>query len=282
MNISETPFTYGSNGAGRGMLTHSYGADGPLVVLFNAGLISREGPYRLNVLLARSLAACGARVLRVDLSGKGDSPARSGMSNRASVAQDWGDIKHALRARFGPGQYILGGLCSGADNAIKLCAADQDVVGLMLLDPIVAPDAGFRRRYWQQKLIGPHVLPLLWSALWQRALKLLPLRRAAPAVIDKLRDVPAKEDMARCFKQIQQVDGRVIAVFSGHALDSYNQPGQFARGLEISGIEACIEEVFWPQAQHLYPIAAQRQRLIEQLSQWYQQHFAVAQQRIAA
>ena len=41
----------------------------PLLILLNAGAVRRIGPNRLYVALARRVAAGGALVLRVDLSG---------------------------------------------------------------------------------------------------------------------------------------------------------------------------------------------------------------------
>ena len=63
-------------GRGFGLLTRSKGAPkGRAVVLFNAGLIHRMGPFRLHVHLARRLAEQGLDVFRFDMPRIGDAPA---------------------------------------------------------------------------------------------------------------------------------------------------------------------------------------------------------------
>ena len=51
---------------------------GPTVVMLNSGKLDHLGPGRLWVHLARSWARVGVAVLRVDLSGLGDSPVQEG------------------------------------------------------------------------------------------------------------------------------------------------------------------------------------------------------------
>ena len=141
--IGERIFTYGEHQHGIGVISEPEDtASSPVVVLLNAGLSHRAEPYRLNVLLGRQLASLGYIALRVDLSGKGDSPARETMSNRESVALDWSYMKKSLEKRYGPRSMLIFGLCSGADNGIKLCAQDSAIKGLILLDPVSRPDAG--------------------------------------------------------------------------------------------------------------------------------------------
>ena len=50
----------------------------PTLLLLNAGLLHRVGPFRMHVDLARRLARLGFPVFRLDLSGKGDSEPRRG------------------------------------------------------------------------------------------------------------------------------------------------------------------------------------------------------------
>ncbi|GAA0839815.1 hypothetical protein GCM10009113_03890 [Marinobacter szutsaonensis] len=150
--IREQVFTYGEYQHGIGVLSEPEDtADSPIVVLLNAGLSHRAEPYRLNVLLGRKLAEQGYIALRVDLSGKGDSPARPTMTNRESVALDWSYIRKSLDKLYGPRTLLIFGLCSGADNGIKLCAEDPDIKGLILLDPVSRQDPGFSKRDFLRK-----------------------------------------------------------------------------------------------------------------------------------
>ncbi|MGA8008355.1 MAG: alpha/beta hydrolase, partial [Thiomonas sp.] len=59
------------------------------VLLFNAGVIHRVGAHRVNVKLARALAADGIATLRCDLHGMGDSLRADGrLSYKDQVVAD--------------------------------------------------------------------------------------------------------------------------------------------------------------------------------------------------
>lgn len=272
--IKEQVFTYGEHQHGIGVLSEPVNPEGntPIVVLLNAGLSHRAEPYRLNVLLARALAQQGYIALRVDLAGKGDSPARPGLSNRESVALDWSFIRKALDKHYGERTLLIFGLCSGADNGIKLSASDPQVKGLILLDPVSRPDPGFRKRDFLRKITNPNK--------WMRMHKILRRRLGGDKKADDsllgspmdLRDEPNSDDMDQCFQGMLQRDGRVLAVFTSQALYHYNKQGQFAEGMAIRGLESIVEEVFWPNAKHIFPIEAHRTRLIETVAAWAGEH----------
>ena len=61
-----------------GTLTEASGPRDGGFVLLNAGVISRVGPQRLNVTLARAIARIGFTAFRFDLSGLGASRAANG------------------------------------------------------------------------------------------------------------------------------------------------------------------------------------------------------------
>ena len=144
----------------------------PALVLLNAGLLHRVGPNRLYVRLARRLAASGFVVARFDLSGVGDSRAaseRSGFHERA-VAETRACMD--LLAARGARRFLVGGLCSGADSALRVAAEDERVVGAALIEPLSAPSAGHLVHSYRERLLRPKSwLRLLtgrseaWSAL---------------------------------------------------------------------------------------------------------------------
>lgn len=271
--IREQAFTYGEHQHGIGVLSEPKNtAESPIVVLLNAGLSHRAEPYRLNVLLARELAKQGYIALRVDLSGKGDSPARSTMSNRESVALDWSFIKKSIEKLYGSRTLLILGLCSGADNGIKICADDPMVKGLILLDPVSRQDSGFRRRDFFRKVTNPYK--------WMRLHRILLKRLGAETSRENsllsspmdLRDEPTSDDMDRCFEELVRKNGRVLSVFTSQALYHYNRRGQFAAAMGVDGLESIVEEVFWPDAKHIFPIEAHRTRLIKKAAEWAGKH----------
>src|SRR5207244_13297311 len=68
------------------------------------------------------------------------------ISIQQSAAADYEENLRVLESRLAPGPLVLAGLCSGADDAIRLAPKDSRVVGLVLLDPVCAPDDGFNAR----------------------------------------------------------------------------------------------------------------------------------------
>lgn len=114
----------------------------PTIVLLNSGSAYRIAASRLNVLLARELAAAGFRSLRLDLSGLGDSIAENpGAENDPYAATAFRDIDvamHELEHRFGARRVVLVGLCSGAYAAFQSAAqlSNAALVESVLVNPL--------------------------------------------------------------------------------------------------------------------------------------------------
>ena len=109
--------------------------DRPGIVMTNAGCVNRAGPHRTYVKMARRWAQLGFDVLRIDLSGIGDSPVAPGeKENLTYPPSALDDLREAAQA-LGRERVIIAGLCSGGDYAFQLGARDPSVVGAWLLNP---------------------------------------------------------------------------------------------------------------------------------------------------
>ena len=110
------------------------------VLLLNAGAVHRIGPNRLYVALARHLARHGYTVLRLDITGLGDSPARAGAAENVVYSQHaLQDVRAALdylRQEWGVTRVHATGLCSGAYNAFKAAVAHLPLAGAILINPL--------------------------------------------------------------------------------------------------------------------------------------------------
>ncbi len=273
-DFQESVFRYGKDQNGIGILTTPGGTPHssealPIAVIFNSGLLHRSEPYRMNVLIARRLAALGVTTLRVDLAGKGDTPTREGVSNRESVATDWADIRHELTRLFGERTFALMGICSGADNAIKLAVSDEQVVGLVLMDPICPADPGYAKRKLALKLGNAG----FWRRLPRRAVRefssFLAFGKSAPEEKQDLRDAPRPDELIACMQAMVERDGNVLAVFSNTSESYYNVEGQMTSVLGIDGLEKICREVWWPHVTHIYPIQQHCNRLVDQIDRWF-------------
>lgn len=272
--LKEEPLQFGESGRSLGILTLPsirlrQEKELPVFVFLNAGLLHRVGPRRLYVRLARGLSQMGFASLRVDLAGTGDSPVRSGLTNRQSVAADFEEIASILESRLGRVPLVLAGLCSGADNAIMLTLEEPRVVGMVLLDPICFRDDGFRTRALIRKAFDRATHPVRTISGFRRRVKNV-LQGKERRSVDplSLRDLPSREQMRQAFDLIRERNGRVLSVFTHYALQYYNQGRQLDRVLSVEGYQDFCTELFWPDAEHTYLLEVHRLRLMETIKNW--------------
>ncbi|MEL6214566.1 MAG: alpha/beta fold hydrolase [Pseudomonadota bacterium] len=241
-------------------------------VFLNAGLVHRVGPSRMNVRLARKLAAAGFASVRVDLSGKGDTPARPDVDYLDSVTEDFADLHAAIRNRLGNLPLVLAGLCSGADNAVRLALANETVVGMLLLDPMCYPDADYRR--WS--LIDRY---LRWQQYSGKLRMFLSRQRSKSAESEaggttgqddplKLRVLPSIEDTANAVQAVDGRNGATLAIFSNYASSYYKHRGQFAATTYQAAFSTRSQELWWRGVKHTYKSLTHVERLENTVLSW--------------
>jgi pimeloyl-ACP methyl ester carboxylesterase len=276
--LTEEPLQFGEGGRLFGILTlpstpPRNAQELPVFLFLSAGLLHRVGPYRLHVRLGRELAQIGFSSLRVDLAGTGDSPPRLGLTNQQSVAADFAEILGVLESRLGRLPLVLAGLCSGADNAIRLTLKEPRVVGMVLLDPVCVPDrglTGFRARVVVAKYANPARYIRWLNRRFRALMRPREKTRGDDRSVDRLaiRDLPTREQLRTSFELIRERGGWVLSVFTDYALGYYNQSGQLGRVLGVKNYHQFCTELFWPQAHHTYWLELHRRRLIEEIKTW--------------
>lgn len=111
-----------------------------VVVLLNSGSVHHIGPNRLWVRLARQWASKGVVVLRLDLSGIGDSqPRPDAPANEvysASAAMDVDAAVKYVKGALAANEYHVAGLCSGAYHAFKAAVAGQALTSVIMINPL--------------------------------------------------------------------------------------------------------------------------------------------------
>jgi alpha-beta hydrolase superfamily lysophospholipase len=139
----ERALVFGSRHRLFGILTPAAGASRgdsrPAIVIANAGCVNRQGPHAMFVQAARQWASRGYDVLRLDLSGIGDSPAAQDVKeNLTYPPSGFDDLTDAIRAT-GRTRAIIAGLCSGGDYAFQLglrgAGGAAEVVGAWIMNP---------------------------------------------------------------------------------------------------------------------------------------------------
>lgn len=228
----------------------------PLVVLLNAGFVHRVGPFRFHVHLARSLAAEGFAVLRFDLPGLGDAPAKTSADESAVVSR----VLDHVGAIAGVESFVVGGLCSAADLGWKVALADVRVRGLLLLDPLARRGPWFR--LGQLRLIVGRG-PVHWWAMLRRR-----LRPRVSARTEDYRDWPqagAERD------QLQQLVDRgvsVLALYTGGSAPWFLGARQFAATFGAAARHPRVEFAYWPDCDHTFMSCADQGRLAALSASW--------------
>ncbi len=115
----------------------------PFVIVLNAGVVHRVGPFGMSVGLARHLSSRGFSVLRLDQAGLGDSAPWPGtLSKEERIVRDGQAALDMLRSRFGARRFVVVGLCSGALAAHRI-ALETELAGVCLLDGYAYPTRSF-------------------------------------------------------------------------------------------------------------------------------------------
>lgn len=124
------------------------------VIMLNNGVSPAIGPGRAWVEWSAGLAALDLRVLRLDLDGLGESPARAGSIDQlaypAGAAADIADAVTYLRAQ-GVEQVSVVGLCSGALLGYAAVAAGAPIDHVVSINPRLDSPYAYRWR----RLPGP-------------------------------------------------------------------------------------------------------------------------------
>jgi pimeloyl-ACP methyl ester carboxylesterase len=229
----------------------------PGILILNAGVLHRIGPHRQHVHLARSLAALGHRVARLDLSGIGDSRALPGrMTFRESSVADIRATLDNLVAEGGEAGFILFGICSGADNALAAALVDDRIRGLVLVDPPAYATPRSRFRHALGRMGGTqgwlHVPLRLGFSVWRRATKAFGMRPSARSdqAHSNGRELPPLEEYRQQLNALVRRDVRILAIYSGVLGARYNHEDQLFEAFpELRGK---IDRAYFPDANHTF------------------------------
>lgn len=237
------------------------------VILLNAGLLHRAGPFRLHVELTRRLNALGYPTLRFDLSTLGDSASSAAAQSRIEqVRADVGDAMALLGAQSGCQRFVLIGLCSGAQNAHIVASTDARVAGAVFLDGYAYPTLGFRLRRYLPRLLNP---ARVWRYLQRRRASTAQDDAAVFEVAQPPRQVVRSEllDMLRRGLKLH-------FIFSGGASSYFNHTRQFRECYgRTAAHHAGLSLHLLDEADHTYILTEDRQRLMAIIETWLQQQF---------
>jgi pimeloyl-ACP methyl ester carboxylesterase len=271
--MKESAHTFGSRVPIFGILTEPETgiaeADHPTVLLVNAGLLGRIGPFRLHVILARELAKMGFSTLRLDLSGIGDSGRHR--DNRPRVEQHLTDIRDALdylEKERGASKFIVMGICTGADNAHRALREDERVVGAVCVDGYSYPTV----RYYANHYLPKFVSRTSWSNLLGKVLNKFGASRSAESdsaeedELDYRWKLPPKEQAESDYRHFIARDARLMCVYTAGWRCNYSH--QLADAFSSLNFGNCISSVYLPNATHIFKVEEDRKSLIGAIKPW--------------
>ena len=157
--MKERALLFGEAKSLAGVITEPAGSGHPArpgVLFLNAGVLPRIGPNRIHVRLARELAGRGFASMRFDFSGLGDSrPRTDARSFAEATVSETRQAMDVLAARTAARSFLLVGICSGADNALRAAGHDARVAGAALVEPYSVPARGYLLYSYRRKLVSP-------------------------------------------------------------------------------------------------------------------------------
>lgn len=275
--MRESVLKFGPNKSLLGILTEPAAAKliegSPVAVILNAGITHRVGPFRLHVHLSRALAAMGFRILRVDLSGLGDSRIRAGkLDTEQRTTADVKDAFAAIEAKLGIKQFVLIGLCSGAYNSHRVSVADERVVGAVFLDGIVFRTLGFYLRS-ATRLFKPR----FWRNAVKRRLsasKVSPSQAEAKAMTEAafFGEGLSRESTRQEIAMLVQRGVRMLFLYTA----GYDDICGRAQFREMYGMEPntdLLQAEYYKKSEHTYKLTANRQVAIERVANWFEAGF---------
>lgn len=269
----ETPVQFGPDGSLIGIITTP--AEGLLApvacLMLNMGANHRIGPRRINVKLARQMAAHGISSIRLDLAGLGDSGPASGSEHFLTQAVlDLQAAMNLIQTMLGVRRFIVIGLCSGATNGLSLAVADFRVVGLLMFDGYAFPGRRARLERTIRRALAVPTNPAVIgkTARWlQRKFSATAAAAAAPHIFEPDPPEVTAAVFRRSMTQIAERNVAVLLFYTGtmHVVDrGRDQLGAFAR----EGFTQQFEYRFIGDIDHSLTSMASQQIFIEVVCDW--------------
>jgi pimeloyl-ACP methyl ester carboxylesterase len=238
------------------------------VIVVNAGLVHRIGPFRLHVDMARRLNAAGYPSLRFDLSTLGDSGAAGGgLTRTQQVCADLSDAMALLAELAGCDRFVLVGLCSGAQNAHTVAATDPRVAGAVFLDGYAYRTHGYRLRRYVPRMADP----ARWMRLFRRRTRDRGVA-VAPEPIFAVAPAP-RDEVTADFAGMVERGMKLYLVYSGGISDVFNHARQFRECFGKVMDHPAVTTHYAAETDHTYILSGDRSRLVDGIGRWMSRNF---------
>lgn len=269
--------TFGKNNSLVGILTipdQSTSLKEIGVICLNAGLLHRVGPFRMNVELANYLAKEGYSTLRFDSSSIGDSGnANNETDYLQSVTQDIKRAVDLMESRTSLKQFVIFGLCTGADNGHRAMTHDKRIVGGIFLDGYSYPSLKFMIKHYLPIFMSPSVVSKILSRAKRFILHRI-LRTSASAAKVEAENIftwqlPNKKKTEKELKMLLGRGAKLFYVFSCTALNRYNYENQYFDSMPfLKQFRHQFRVILNMNTDHTYRLYHDRLWLYNEVSDW--------------
>lgn len=264
----------------------------PAFIFVNSGLIHRIGPFRAYVWASRELTNIGFTAMRMDLSGKGESPARrGGGSHKENVIQDLNQAMDFLQESRGIEHFVICGICTGADNSYVGGFNDERVMGIVPIDGYAYRTFGYYKNHYAPRIFNMDT----WCRFFKRKLGLgakQPLQmedsraKNSQAKSDKLKDeqptyepkfrmmFPPKQEFVENMQRVLERGTKLLIIYTGGWAMFYNYERQFKDAFPKLAEAPGVEVSFNPRSDHTFILKHDRQNLINLLCDWAKRNFS--------
>lgn len=246
----------------------------PIVLFWNAGLLHKVGPYRMYVEFSKELANIGFNSFRFDLTGMGDSESSGSLElDKHRIVSEVKSVVDELAKKTGIDEFVLLGLCSGADNAFDVALVEKRIKGLMLLDGYTYTTPKYILNKWISKLSNLMSYRKVRAFLRSKLHLFFNGEGKEPvSVMGYVREFPEVEEFRKSLRQLQKRNIGLYMVYSG-GYPGYLYKDQF---YDFSGVVKASDDVqvtYFDKADHMYIVKESRDELLLSMLEWLKQNF---------
>lgn len=269
--MMEVIHTYGSTNHLQGIASIADASSTkPWVLILNAGVVHKVGPFNIHIDLIRHLAARGFNCFRFDLSGQGDSgKSPKASSNENIIVDDIRATMDRIENQYGSSSFIVMGLCTGADNAQKAALIDKRIRALVALDGYGYPTTKFRLFRYLPVLTNPHRLLHAITSRFKKSDPVNTMESNSDGVQEGfLWHLPPKHEFATDMNQLHQRQVKFLYIYTGGVREYYNYQDQFYDGFKKEPFIKSVTVHLMAETDHTFSLHHDRRILLSSISSW--------------
>lgn len=278
--IREYSCQFGKLNRLNGILTIPAGDSIPDIgfILVTAGLTPKPGPFRLYTMIAREAAKKGFACFRFDLGGIGNSEQiHTGYPLNVRTELDLNETIEFLSKTYGIESFVMGGLCSGAEDSFRYALKEPRVVGVILLDGHAYVTEGWQRRHrLSRRFLNKKIRRLLTQLgvleYVHSSGKSVSLEDDQSGLVDyKQMEL---EESSRTLRELLERNTKLQYIYTGGMYQQFNSKEQFIEMYKSIDLKGLVSVHYLPHMEHVQMFEEDRKELCDIISDWLNENFS--------